>query len=583
MRKLLHFLMLLFLLSLSSCVSDFDMNKLNKEIEINTSLVIPVGHSRATIFDVFSSIDNDGKNPQWLADSAENFVYLYLKSSLELPVDERDIYELSKSEENDFSIKSKTNWFSANTSPHTTGGDIDKMTMLGNFDFDFGFNDTVSGVVVQRIDAVHIVKSKLNVSVDLQNITMGAGLSAYIEVQLSFPQINGGLSFPRIRITSADGGHKEASFNISDILVNFPTQNTKTPLKIDVYLYAQTIGSGFNFNATNSDIKVNAQMVNIEADKAWGFFNRSERITGDRIYAEIPSNLFGMAELWDNKLYFHDPRITFNIKSNIGVPLNFIVDSIKAVDSRTNDERWADFGGGKKITQLPLAVPEYFGVEAFTQKTFNRENGATNRLFQIRPDKFIYGFHVEVNHEQTALDLLPPARQHFVIRPLKLDIDVDVVLPLWFDENSVYISQDTFKFEQNLGGMLKINDNFVIEPERVTVNIDYKNHLPVQAIATAIFYDENNNELWRKEDFTIECPNVDANGFVTSEKISTLSIALIEKDTEKLLKTRSIIMQYKSMAKNPISDNKVNVRGTDYLDVFVSLFIKAKISGDLGK
>jgi len=588
MRKILHFLIFVFIISLSSCVNDFDMNKLNKEIGTDTAFPIPVGHTRASIFDVFGMIDNDGQNPQWLADSAGNFVYLYLKSFLELPVNETDIYELSESAQNDFSVKSKTNWFSTNTSPYATGGSIDQMTMLSNFDFDFAYNDTVNGTVVQRIDAVNIVSSKINVSVDLQNITMGAYPSAYIEVQVSFPDINGGLSFPRIRLISSDNGHKEASYDISDLLVNFPPNNTKTSMKIDVYLYAQTLGAGINFNSTTSDIKVNAKMVDIDIDKAWGFFNRNGRITGDDIYAEIPSNIFGVSGLWDNKLYFHDPRITFNITSNIGVPLNFIVDSVKAVDSSTNDERWADFGGGSKITQVPLAVPNSIGEEAFTQKTFNRANGGTNKLFQIKPDKFIYGFHVEVNHDQAALDLLPPVRQHFVVRPLKMNIDVDVVLPFWFDENTVYASQDTVKLDNNLGELLKIKDTngkiiVEIEPERVSINIDYKNHLPIQAIATAIFYDENNNELWRKADATVECPNVDAEGFVISDKISTLSIALGGNDTQNLLKTRSIVIQYRGTAKSPMANNKINVRGTDYLDAFVSLFVKGKITADLGK
>jgi hypothetical protein len=130
----------------------------------------------------------------------------------------------------------------------------------------------------------------------------------------------------------------------------------------------------------------------------------------------------------------------------------------------------------------------------------------------------------------------------------------------------------------NLDSLLN-TESFSIKPEQVTVDISYKNHLPVQAIATAIFVDENDFVVYKKENIMIECPNVDSNGFVTSEKVSVCQINLALQDTDLVMKTKKIITEYHVVGHNATS--MINVRGTDYLDVTVSLFVKGKINANL--
>ena len=599
MRKLLHFLIFVFIFSLSSCVNDMNMDKVNKEIGFGTSLVIPVGHSRASIFDVFGMIENDGENPEWYADSAGNFVYLYLNTILNLPADTCKTFDLKTSEgaENNYSFRNDAvGWFADGTSlvgPISPHSNKPKITD----EFDYGYNKTDdNGRVIQRLDEVRISGAKINIIVDLINVAIaGNNANNYIELIFKIPSI----SFEEtIKIYQTDGVQKTATFDIGESTIQFPYDASTTDMTIEALFHtAGTAANTITFG-TGSDIEVTLKQADINVLEAWGYFNRTERVTGDRIYAEIPVDLFGNSVIRDNRILFNNPQIVFEVASNIGVPLHFIVDSIKAVDAvgATVQALFDNNNPTKDVwTKVPIAYPKYyeFGQTKKDVVTFDREHGETNKLFTINPERFIYDFHVAIDSAQAESDLSDrPHKTHFLARPLKVDMDVKSYLRFWFDENTQYASLDTLKLDKDLGDMLKIGD-FVIEPERVSVNIDFKNHLPVQVTADVKFVDEYFNTLVTRNGIKIECPDVyptghlDANnqlveGMVISEKVFTRSIALDGEDAEKMLRTRNIVIEYYGTAQHPATE-RINVRGTDYLDAVVSLFVKGKISGELGK
>jgi hypothetical protein len=221
---------------------------------------------------------------------------------------------------------------------------------------------------------------------------------------------------------------------------------------------------------------------------------------------------------------------------------------------------------------LSLNTPSAPFATAWTNVIFNRQNGTTNRLFEIKASKLKYEFHAEINHEMVNNGFV----NHFLAGIPAVKMYVDARLPFWLDPTSEYASADTIN--ANLDSLLN-TDNISINLDEVTVDISYKNHLPVQVIATAIFVDENDYELYRKDNVVIECPNVDANGLVTAEKVSTLQIGLASQESETITNTKKIIMQYRIAGQNATS--QINVRGTDYLDVVVSLFVKGRINANL--
>ena len=592
MQKLLNFLIFVFVFSLSSCVNDLDMNKLNKEVELGTSFIIPVGHTRATVFDIFSMIGND----IWVADKESNVVYLLFNTDLQLPADTCKTFDLSASILNGYSFKNDADpanpWFAPGTvlvgpsAPHASKPKITET-------FDYGYNKTEDGRVTQRLDKIEFESAKLYITVDLVGITIAGGSpNTFIELIFKIPDID---FEETIKIKEADGSNIHITpppFNIGNKTILFPSHASTIDMTIEAKFYTAGTAMHTITFGTNADIKVDIKQTDINVRAAWGFFNNYKRVTGDRIYADIPVDLFRNSIIANNRLLFHSPEIVFEVSNNIGVPLKFVVDSIKAVDGNGTTVR-ANFTGPNAFnsgisTKVPIKTPTQFGTVADTTITFNRENGRTNLLFTINPERFVYDFHVAIDNEKAEYHL-DHNIQHFLCRPLQVDMDVRAYLKFWFDPETQYASRDTVKLGNSLGDMLKIGD-FVIEPERVTINIDFKNHLPLQVMGSAIFLDENNVKLHEEKNITIQCPDVfpftsdsdPQGGMVISEKVFQLKIKLVENDTEKLLKTRNIVFEYTGKAKNPITD-RINIRATDYLDAVVSLFVKGKIKGDLGK
>jgi hypothetical protein len=539
------------------------MNDLDKDMSLNTSLVIPVGHTRTSMFDIFDLIGYDFVNPEWYADSVGNFVYMYLDTTLALAVDGK-VADFSNTANNEYHLQS------ASYSPpilivtDVNVGSVSLPPISETFDFDY--NGYESGVLVQRVDRVSINHATLNIDARTENIIFSGG--AKIQLQIKFPNIQG--IGTKTYTIDLNGSTSSIQLPIGSFTVDFPSSEligSKTGISANIVFV--TAGGAIALDNT-SDVIVSAKMTNVSFAWAEGFFNRSGSITGDYIFADIPSDLWGKSQIRDNRLLFHNPEITFKFNSNVGVPLNFVVDSIKAVDEGGHSVM-AEFNGNVG-TQIPLIAPISKGNFAFSSVTFDRQNGTTNRLFTINPEKFIYGFHVEVDHISA---LAHP--NHFLVGPAAISMEAQAKLRFWFDENTEYASQDTLSV--NLDSLLDIN-GYKIEPERVTLNIDFKNKLPLQVIANATFIDENGVVLFVKNNIMIAGPNVDAQGLSIEEKLSQVSISLIEGDTESVMKTKKIVLEYYGSARDMLTQ-QINVRGTDYLDAFVSLFVKGKIETNL--
>jgi hypothetical protein len=543
------------------------MNDLDKQMSFKTSLVIPIGHTRASVFDMFDLIDNNSEDLAFYADSAGNFVYLYLNTMLDLAVDGK-VANFSNTEQNEYRLLSGTYFPPAGTVDDLSdiSGIRSNLPDIGG-DFDFNYNEYDNDDLVQRVDKVRVNSAVLNIQAKTDNITFTGG--AKIQLQIKFPKI------PAISSTTynidLDENDNSAQFPINNYFtIDFPssrTFGTKTDISVKVVLL--TAGGGSITFQNTSDIIVSTKMTNVSIAWAEGFFNRNNTITSDHIFADIPTDLWGYSQISNNRLLFHNPEITFKFNSNVGVPLSFVVDSIKAVDKNGQSVE-ASFGGNRS-TQFSLAAPRNKGDFAFSSITFDRQNGGTNQLFTINPKEFIYGFHVEVDHPSAVAN-----PKHFLVGPAAISMEAQAKLRFWFDETTQYVSRDTLN--ANLDSILNIGD-YNIELERVAINIDFKNTLPLQVTATAKLIDENGTMVFVKENIAIASPTVDAQGLSTEEKTSQVSIPLIGNNMDEIMKAKKIVLEYRILGENV--EKQINIRGTDSFDAFVSLFVKAKVETNL--
>jgi hypothetical protein len=533
--KRLYLLTFVIVFALSSCVDKLDLSSVSGDVALQTALVVPLGHTHATVFDIFAQIDDD----KWRSDTAANFVYLFIEEKLEMTDFKGKIVDLD-GETNSFAVPASTY-----TGP-----------------FNFGYTKYEDGVLVQRVDEIVIKKAKLEIE------ATGTAPAAGTNVTVAFPgtttkTFSGAFSGAKAELEITD-----AKFMIGGVGNN------------------STVNVSITTNPAAA-LALEVKMTGVEIDTVWGYFNRRDRVTHDNITADIPTDLFGNSEILNNNLLFHNPLIEFSIQSNIGVPLKFIVDSIKAVDKNgyypdiPGGEVWADFNG-QKWAALLLETPTNVGDVELTNEYFDREHGATNRLFLIKPEYFKYDFHVEIDSLK-ADSKKNETKPHFLVAPLKLDMDVSARLRFWFDENTIYSRNDTLEIDLQT---ITIGKSIKVEPEKFSIRFDFKNHLPLQVTAKAIFVDENNHEVFRRENIIIESPDVDNEGYVLNEKSFLLSIPFEGEDAENLRKSKKIILEYYGAAKDyNITTNKstkqINVKGSDYLDVFISLFAEGKLTTNI--
>ena len=68
-------------------------------------------------------------------------------------------------------------------------------------------------------------------------------------------------------------------------------------------------------------------------------------------------------------------------------------------------KRYASFNGNKNYI-MPLDEAPIEGGVSSNSFLFNRENGGTHQLFQIKPEKFAYKFNVKVRQKKALTNIL---------------------------------------------------------------------------------------------------------------------------------------------------------------------------------
>ncbi|MDR1544814.1 MAG: hypothetical protein LBS50_10510 [Prevotellaceae bacterium] len=562
MKKTLLFLTFSgILFAFCSCINQLNFDKLDKSVEYGTSVVIPVGQTHTSIFDIIEEINSqsDGSEEWGLgADLDSNFVFLFKQKDLHLPVDNNISTDLSSSSDFNF---------------------YDGVSLPQNLSsmFDFDLNDDENGVIVQRIDLMHVRENaRLGITAELTNITLGGG----IKMNIRFPNIvfEGGVQSFDIDITS---NNVEEVIDLPAFLVTFTGGNNLTEIVIDF----SALNAGNPPVIVGGNIHSNVKITDMIPYRVEGFFNRSNTVTSDSLYAEVPTDLFKSETIQNNRLLFRDPQVTFGIVNNIGIPLEFIVDYIKATGEKNGqpDEVYADFGGSLS-TNVPIERTQVQGDSTRTSITFNREYGKTERLFAdgFKPDEFKYEFHVNVNHEAVAAGDV----NHFLIRPAKISMYVQSRLPFHFDPTSYYHHTDTLS--ANLDSVSLKFGAFEIDLDRISIDLTFTNGIPIKAIATAHFLDANGIEVFTKENIEISAPDVYPEGYnqggnkegqSVSPKVSTVNIPVDSDDTDKIMTTQTIVIDY--LITGRTDGEQINVRATDELKAGISLFVKGKVSTNL--
>ena len=536
-----------------SCTEDINLDEVSKDIKHNISLIIPVGTAEATIEQVIDNLKGD----EVRKDVENNTCYIHFEDSMVIN-DTISRFNHGASISKVYLVKDDPQC------PKPLGTKVaqgSQFTLTQNLQYDFDYDEynAITGALQQRVDKIVVSKATVYVNFTFSNLTFGG---SQVTASVSFPEISE-LQGQSWSIALSEGGTNFSWEINTPFTVNFAEGGNFTKMKIE---YKFVAGSNLYLYENSS---INQPLIKIDFIdflKAWGFFGKPDQFTQDDKVVPVPTSLFTRPVFKNNNLLFHSPEVIFNFKSNVGVPLNFEVEEIKAVDAN-GEERYASFNGNKNYI-MPLDEAPTEGGVSSNSFLFNRENGGTHQLFQIKPEKFAYKFNVKVRQKEGVT-------KHFWFRPTNIDVKLLVKMPFVFDPGSQFVYRDTLMADMSeLIGNEKLPEEAVIN--LIKIKFDNTNALPCKAMASAYLLDSLDNVLYKQENVTIEAGATDANGLVTNPTFSKFSLDFTGDQIESIMNMKKVVVEsYIQADDHP--NAPLNFRLNDFLTSRVSVFAQGGI------
>lgn len=549
-KKLLYVVPIALLCGMSACTEDIDFNQVSKDIQHNISLIVPIGVAEATIEQVIDNLNSDDV----LKDVENNTCYMHFEDSM--------VINDTVSRFNHGGPINETYYVKDDPNCPEIGKRVPsdtQFTLTQILEYDFDYDEIIGGSLQQRVDSLVIAQATVNASFALSDLPLGG---SQVVAWISFPEIPELKDFS-MYVVLKDG---ETS-NVSKVIdtpfkIRFAQGGNFIKMKID---YKFVAGSNLILQ-TSSKIYSTTKIDGIDFSKAWGYFGKPDQFTHDDKVVPIPSGIFTRPVFANNNLLFHDPEITFNFKSNVGVPLNFEVEEIKAVDAN-GVEKYADFNGHKNYV-MPLDEAPYEGGVSSNSFLFNRANGGTHQLFQIKPEKFAYKFNVKVRQKEGV-------NHHFWFRPTNVDVKFFVKMPFVFDPGSQFAYTDTLAANlREVLGQDTIPSKAVIN--LIKIKFANTNNLPCKAILNVQLLDGSDNILYKRDGVTIDAGTINSEGLVTSPTQSNFSLDFTGDEVYSIMNMKKVVLvSYLQAEDHP--NQKLHFRLSDSLTSRVSVFAQGGI------
>lgn len=549
-------------ISLTACTTNIDMEKMSKDINYNTALVIPIGTVRTTVGKLVDFIGSDNIKQ----DSDLNTCYLWWIDTLRLNTENVKVGDFTRGTLYDtpYTLVNGDN-------PHIQGDvtlPADTYVFHDTLQYDFDYDQYADGVLYQRVDSVVVNSAELYFKVEADALELSEEMPLYID--LHFEDIKG-LQDRSYKITRNGDTRQDI---LSGFKVHFAQKASTTPITV-TYTYKPTK----KFSVTGaSKIKPQVRFQIIDCRKAWGFFNRKGNITADSIDSHIPTDFFDSETFTQNKLKFANPLVTFKITNGIGIPMDFTVEHIKAIDAN-GEERLADFNGSRSKT-LRLRKPTIEGDTSLNIHMFDNTDGHTERLFEIVPERFTYAFNVKISEfknewERKHWIFFDPEKQY---NPL-MRMVVEAKIPFQYNPGSKYEHRDTIDCDiADLTGMGKLGAQYHVE--QLNIGLRYANHLPVKAVAHAVLLDSLNQTLYTGPEFKIAAAPVDAEGRTTGTTDGETRLEIPGDDIATIWDTKKAVIVVTVDADDPDND-MIYFSLDDKLEIRASLYVKGGIETNL--
>ncbi|MEI8087180.1 MAG: hypothetical protein WCG93_13300 [Paludibacter sp.] len=514
-QTILKFLSLLWVSAFFiSCDPGVDLSKLDTSMQIDQSLVVPIGEANVSIQDLLTQLKFDNA----LGTDPDSILFeTNLEKSYSVPP--MNLLKNAVTFKKSFPI---TVPFPLPFIPVDPNTDITPYIGSNEFPIDLGYNSNAS----ERMDSVDVNLATLGITITdvsgIVNFATGAKIDPKdLIVKLIFPKIKQGGNILKVDVPT------DKAFGQ---LINIDIPNFKMYTQSSIGLPMQIeFKTGVNKIKINSSANIGFElkMTALNFKVAYGKF----AING--LSSNTLTIPLDMLSSIPKGLRFADPRATINVESNLGTKLKFHIDYVKAFSkNNTTPPVFAKFYNGfDSITETLSNRATYPGQIVFnTLKTLDKTNGQTYNLFDtsVQHDSLQYKFSVK--SDPTDLQTM------FFTPDMYMKANIKVQVPLQLQAGSSIEMKDTILIDGDKINLGSIDSCFLI--------LDVINKLPARVAMIASFPDVNNQPIIPDITYYIEAPVLNSLGLVNFAQTFTpqnLKVKLSKDQTVKLKNAKRMI------------------------------------------
>lgn len=545
--------------TLTGCITDINTNEIDKEINLGTSLVLPIGNVHADMLYLLDIVDSTYVS----SDSTNGLCLLYEQQNINLN------FNLDTSfRKGEYLIETLT----LKTEPcfdelfGLIPSHIEKVPLpSGSYKFskktkyDLNFNKNKEDEII-KIDSAVIGQANVDFKVFVQGIELSEDnmliMSFHYPTLLSEEYEH---MFEDIVITRNE-------FSISETLHEFLARfnQLEDGNLIDLTVDFNLMSTGTTTISRDAKITFETEINLMDAREAYGFVWYRDPLEAGNISYEIPQDIFDNEILTKNNLLFSNPEIDLKLKTNVGVPLRLELNNVYA--TKGDRIEYASFNG-KSTAQKDLIVPKMPFDSAITQVVLNREYGSLHTLLSMLPE------HINLDYKVTTPLTEKGENQQFFTLPLLAKLDIQTKLPFQFDPTTSFSYKDTLDAD-----MSALQDSAIfntIDIDTINVYLDITNSLPVNVEIKLWYLDEQDQIITESNSIIIHSGIVNAEGRVTTPTVENLILSTTGETIVDVLKTKKIII---SVAIEGYDENSfIYFQTTDAIDIKVGAFLKANI------
>lgn len=544
----------------SACVSDADLSNISKDVKIDESLVMPIGSGSTSVKELLGQVNWPNG-----VDTVNNEICYFTSFGEEFAYTDVNFHD------------SILPYFKDIVVPMT----IPVYTIpisLPPIDATLSFDAADLGTGT-RLDSLIVNSTTLNANVavsgNLQQIK-----PSDVTIEFDFNPANLKIDNGIKPVITPTAYNQNQSFTIGSYRA-YLNGRTTIPFQIKVTIKPQAT---LIFINQGSVIHLQITFNNVDYRAAYGFFPIKDE--QESTY-DIPYDLNKMVP--DSRFRLANPQMMVTANTNLGENINFHLFYFKAYNSAyPNNLFQAMFndsitGNSSPETTVNMPGPSQLG--SWTVKTvasLNTNNGGIDNFFNYKPYPNKVSFHYQLWADSLR-------KFNFITPDSKIKLTASMKIPFSVKDSSYFVYNDTIR-NFHIGNALDSLDSAVLVlkiSNRIPLRVNYRMTLFTSftgdSIVTPIQTIDAGQPTGRITDnYIIEAPQVDANGLVKTDGITTqtIQIGLNKTDISHLKQTQMIVYHLK------LESGITNVGGvdvcqpahlktTDTFSVRLGLYLKA--------